>query len=186
MDTKKMLKIAAIALVSIILSVAVYMLIKHCVLNEPLEVVSMNSEQINMGSNIGMGSTTMEPGLVEEPQMREDPLTVNSYEEDRPFSGATLTEQYNSMERGQGDIVPMDLLPNNDAAAVFAAENPNANIQSVNYLTAGFNNGIDSRGGTMKNASRDIRGDIHIPKVYVGPWNQSTYEPDPYANALCN
>ncbi len=175
-------------IVAVLLALAVYMLIKKYILNESMEVVSMNSDQLQMDSNIGLGTTmmssmsSMESGA--EQQLQEDPLKVQSYEEDRPFSGAKLDASYNSMSNGHGDIVPMDLLPNNDAAAVFAAENPQGNVQDVNYLTAGFNIGIDSRGGVMKNPSLDIRGDIPIPKAYVGPWGQSTYEPDLYKK-LC-
>lgn len=188
MDLKEILKKLGMVVGAIILALLVYLLVKNYILAEPMEVVSMNSDQLQMDSNIGMGTTMLasEASMQQnaEQQLQEDPLKIQSYEEDRPFPGAKLDSSYKSASEGHGDIVPMDLLPNNDAAAVFAAENPTGNVQDVNYLTAGFNIGIDSRGGTMKNPSLDIRGDIPIPKAYVGPWGQSTYEPDLYKK-LC-
>lgn len=38
--------------------------------------------------------------------------------------------------------------------------------------------GTDSRGASLKNASRDPRGDIPIPKMEVGPFLQSDIDPD--------
>ncbi len=188
MDLKQIGKSLLMLIAAVVLALLVYMILKKFILSEPMEVVSMNSDQLQMDSNIGMGTTVMmsEDSLQTNAiqQLQEEPLRVQSYEEDRPFPGAKLDSTYKSASEGHGDIVPMDLLPNNDAAAVFAAENPNGNVQDVNYLTAGFNIGIDSRGGTMKNPSLDIRGDIPIPKAYVGPWGQSTYEPDLYKK-LC-
>lgn len=41
-----------------------------------------------------------------------------------------------------------------------------------------FSIGIDPIGNTLKNPSYDIRSEPPIPKQNVGPWNNSTYEPD--------
>ena len=38
--------------------------------------------------------------------------------------------------------------------------------------------GIDTIGQTMKNANLQLRSDPTIQKQSVGPWNNSTYEPD--------
>jgi hypothetical protein len=97
------------------------------------------------------------------------------------FSGGDFSGS-SAPQGASGDIVPMDLLPNNNAAAVFAEQNPMGEgiSQGQNFLTAGFNIGVDTRGGSMKNPTLDIRPEPLIPKVDVGPWNQSTYEPDMY------
>ena len=38
--------------------------------------------------------------------------------------------------------------------------------------------GLDTIGQTMKNANLQLRSDPTIAKQNVGPWNNSTYEPD--------
>ena len=45
--------------------------------------------------------------------------------------------------------------------------------------------GTDSRGASMKNASRDLRGGIPIPKQEVGPFLQSNIDPDTNIRPLC-
>jgi hypothetical protein len=74
-----------------------------------------------------------------------------------------------------------ELLPS-DQNSQWAALNPvsmnSGNIMSDNLLQAGYHIGLDTIGQTMKNANLQLRSDPIIPKVDVGPWNQSTYEPD--------
>jgi hypothetical protein len=76
---------------------------------------------------------------------------------------------------------PNELLPV-DANSQWAALNPvNMNQGSIlngDMLQAGYHIGLDTIGQTMKNANLQIRSDPIIPKQDVGPWNQSTYEPD--------
>lgn len=76
---------------------------------------------------------------------------------------------------------PSDLLPA-DANSQWAALNPvNMNQGSIlngDMLQAGYHIGLDSIGQSMKNANLQLRCDPIIPKQEVGPWNQSTYEPD--------
>ena len=52
------------------------------------------------------------------------------------------------------------------------------NIIAGDMLQAGYHIGLDTIGQTMKNANLQLRSDPIIPKQSVGPWNQSTYEPD--------
>jgi len=76
---------------------------------------------------------------------------------------------------------PAELLPA-DQHSEWAALNPvsmtSGNIMSGDLLQAGYHIGLDTIGQTMKNANLQLRSDPIIPKVDVGPWNQSTYEPD--------
>ena len=51
-------------------------------------------------------------------------------------------------------------------------------ILNGDMLQAGYHIGLDTIGQTMKNANLQLRSDPIIPKQEVGPWNQSTYEPD--------
>ena len=76
---------------------------------------------------------------------------------------------------------PNDLLPQ-DQNSEWAALNPvnmsQGNIIAGDMLQAGYHIGLDTIGQTMKNANLQLRSDPIIPKQSVGPWNQSTYEPD--------
>jgi hypothetical protein len=74
---------------------------------------------------------------------------------------------------------PADLLPN-DANSKWASLNPVSqnNPQLPDMLQAGYHIGLDTIGQTMKNANLQLRSDPIISKVDVGPWNQSTLEPD--------
>lgn len=76
---------------------------------------------------------------------------------------------------------PNDLLPQ-DQNSEWAALNPvnmsQGNIIAGDMLQAGYHIGLDTIGQTLKNANLQLRSDPIIPKQNVGPWNQSTYEPD--------
>jgi hypothetical protein len=80
---------------------------------------------------------------------------------------------------GQPVANPQDLLPI-DKNSQWAALNPvnNGNPQIPDLLQAGNLIGLDTIGQTLKNANLQLRSDPIIPKKDVGPWNQSTYEPD--------
>lgn len=74
---------------------------------------------------------------------------------------------------------PDDLLPK-DVNSEWAALNPSGKgeLANVNLLKAGYHIGIDTIGQTLRNANLQIRSEPPNPQVYVGPWNQSTIEPD--------
>jgi hypothetical protein len=80
-----------------------------------------------------------------------------------------------------GPANPNELLPT-DANSQWAALNPvNMNQGSMlngDMLQAGYHIGLDTIGQTLKNPNLQLRSDPIIPKQDVGPWNQSTYEPD--------
>jgi len=50
-------------------------------------------------------------------------------------------------------------------------------IANVNFLTAGYQIGVDTVGSSMKNANQQLRSDPPAPQVVVSPWMQSTIEP---------
>lgn len=173
LDLKSVLSNLAILVIAIVLAVLAWMFIKK--MTEPMEIVNINQD-----SSVGVGSSVSQEAVLSSEPMESE--QVQPMQDD--FNGSPVSS-LNFNANGDSEIVPMDLLPNNDAAAVFAEENPTGNVQSVEYLSAGFNIGMDTRGGTMKNATRDIRPEPHIPKQYVGPFYNSTYEPDLYRGNLC-
>ena len=115
------------------------------------------------------------------------------------YSGAK-TMNLDGMETGLGNAAPVveqkpvtqvadtkqianpnELLPA-DQNSQWAALNPvnmsQGNIIAGDMLQAGYHIGLDTIGQTLKNANLQLRSDPIIPKQNVGPWNQSTYEPD--------
>jgi hypothetical protein len=76
---------------------------------------------------------------------------------------------------------PDQLLPK-DENSKWGEMNPvstSVNGQALpDLLNAVSRIGIDTIGQTMKNANLQLRSDPTIQKQSVGPWNNSTYEPD--------
>lgn len=76
---------------------------------------------------------------------------------------------------------PSDLLPK-DKNSQWAALNPNTmnqgDVMMPDLLQAGYHIGLDTIGQTLRNANLQLRSDPVISKSDIGPWNQSTIEPD--------
>jgi hypothetical protein len=76
---------------------------------------------------------------------------------------------------------PTDLLPQ-DKNSEWAALNPVAmnqgNVAMPDLLQAGYHIGLDTIGQSLRNANLQLRSDPIIKRADIGPWNQSTIEPD--------
>jgi hypothetical protein len=76
---------------------------------------------------------------------------------------------------------PSDLLPK-DSNSQWASLNPSSmnqgDILMPDLLQAGYHIGLDTIGQSLRNANLQLRSDPIIPKSDIGPWNQSTIEPD--------
>ena len=74
---------------------------------------------------------------------------------------------------------PVDLLPR-DTNSEWAQLNPNGvgDLQNISLLKAGHHVGINTVGSNLRNANLQIRSEPVIPKSSVGPWLNSTIEPD--------
>ena len=84
-----------------------------------------------------------------------------------------------------GIMNPSELLPK-DVNQQWAQLNPsgNADFNNVNLLAAGYLNGIDTVGSTMRNANLQVRSEPPNPTSQVSPWSQSTIEPDKFRQEL--
>jgi hypothetical protein len=51
-------------------------------------------------------------------------------------------------------------------------------VAMPDLLQAGYHIGLDTIGQTLRNANLQLRSDPIIQKQDIGPWNQSTIEPD--------
>ena len=75
---------------------------------------------------------------------------------------------------------PSHLLPT-DQNSQWAALNPvgsSNNAMLPDLLQAGYHIGLDTIGQTLRNPNYQLRSDPIIPVQQIGPWNQSTIEPD--------
>ena len=76
------------------------------------------------------------------------------------------------------------LLPQPSVDAQDFAQYAPQNLESQNFLTATQWIGVNTQGSSLRNANYDIRSNPIIPKEDVGPWMQSTIDPDVYTNDL--
>ena len=74
------------------------------------------------------------------------------------------------------DLLPMDNAMDNNWSAV--NQRGAGELANINLLKAGFHAGIDTVGGTLRNANLQIRSEPANPKTQVSPWLNSTIEPD--------
>lgn len=74
-------------------------------------------------------------------------------------------------------LVPQDLLPREGG---FAESNPapQGTLSNRNFFESGYHGGLNTQSNTKRNGNRQLRSDPLIPRRDVGPWAQSTYEPD--------
>jgi hypothetical protein len=77
-------------------------------------------------------------------------------------------------------ITPEDLLPKSNMAADFENQFPvgAGDLTSKNFLTAGFNTGINTVSSSLRNANLQLRSDPYIPPKEITPFNQTTMTPD--------
>lgn len=105
----------------------------------------------------------------EQQQMYDAP--VNQVAPNTPSAGYALQPVAN----------PSDLLPI-DQNSQWSALNPSTmtqgNVLMPDLLQAGYHIGLDTIGQSLRNANLQLRSDPIIPKSDVGPWNNSTMEPD--------
>ena len=95
---------------------------------------------------------------------------------DMDMGMSNITESYTNASESEDTT---GLLPN-DQNSQWASLNPvsGGNIAAPDLLQAGFNIGLDTIGQTLRNPNYQLRSDPIITKQNVGPWMQSTIEPD--------
>lgn len=76
-------------------------------------------------------------------------------------------------------VDPSELLPR-DENSEWAKLNPVAagDINNVNLLQAGYHIGINTVSSSLRNANLQLRSEPPNPQMSVGPWNNTTIEPD--------
>lgn len=76
-------------------------------------------------------------------------------------------------------LTASDLLPGYSKDSWFDNPDVGIKVEDANLMADALSKiGVDTVGTTQKNPSYDLRGTIPCPKFVVGPWNNSTVEPD--------
>jgi hypothetical protein len=76
------------------------------------------------------------------------------------------------------------LLPRPSIQAQDFAKYAPKELGAQNFLTATQWIGVNTQGSSLRNANYDIRANPVISKKDVGPWAQSTIDPDVYTKPL--
>ena len=104
------------------------------------------------------------------------------------FDKATTNLNMPSTVESSGDMItsggcgkeitnPADLLPKSGSS--FDVGAPSDPLSQVNLLSAGHHVGINTVGGSLRNANRQVRSEPPNPVTKnLCPWNNSTIEPD--------
>jgi len=76
-------------------------------------------------------------------------------------------------------VDPAELLPK-DSNSQWSELNPSGDgdLKNVNLLKSGYHAGIDTVGGSLRNANLQVRSEPPNPQVKVSPWQNTTIEPD--------
>ena len=107
--------------------------------------------------------------------------------EDEPYDDSMDAED--SIPQVMKPAMPLltpssQLLPKVTPEAADFSQFAPKNLQAQNFLTATQWVGVNTQGSSLKNANYDLRANPLIPKADVGPWAQSTIEPNLYAKEL--
>ena len=142
-------------------------------------LMSYSGEKYNFSDNMATGSSNMygpgpNPNLV--PSMHNNSADVSAH---KAVSSAAVQPVAQGGYTSQNVVNPSDLLPT-DQNSQWSSLNPvnQGNPITPDLLQAGHHIGLDTIGQSLKNPNLQLRSDPYIPKSVVGPWNQSTYEPD--------
>lgn len=120
----------------------------------------------------------MEDGAVKEGEEEKEEMKSSLAETVPGVSG--VSEAFTAANYSAKEVAnPSELLPKDDNSQ-WSSLNPSVQHapNTPDLLQAGIHVGLDTVGQTMKNANLQLRSDPVIPKADIGPWNQSTVEPD--------
>ena len=188
MDNLKILIIGALCL---LIAVVVYMIMNQKESFSSCEYDNFNSEPMDdyvRGANVDEVASA--PACVVESKGDSEPGPSNLYssspkkildDADDPVSGnETPVDCF-----PKGHLNPVDLLPS-DKATAWSHANPvgKGALEDQNFLSAGYHVGINTVGQSLRNANMQIRSEPPNPTKKVGPWMQSTIEPDLYRKQL--
>lgn len=131
------------------------------------------------GSASGPSPSPSQQGPAPAPESSNPGNSLSSYGQDSmgsvPMAAANKPKDCYPREQ----LNPTELLPS-DVNSAWAAVNPHGagDIQGKNFLSAGALVGVNTVGQSLRNANYQLRSEPPNPQVQVGPWMQTTIEPD--------
>jgi hypothetical protein len=138
---------------------------------------SYSGSKMNVFDQMGDGSASVQqigPIITKNPHSAGPPSDAQM---DAPTTDSAVPNGYAK----QNVANPSDLLPK-DANSQWSALNPSSmnkgDVLMPDLLQAGYHIGLDTIGQTLRNPNLQLRSDPVIQKADIGPWNQSTIEPD--------
>ena len=152
-----------------------------------------NMSSTTIGGAIGCSN----PGISSIPANSDTEFKSNQL----PVNAAPLTENFQTGGAEEDAVEPQpideinqimssDLLPGTgdgmwgDATPQVDTAPELPNLEGDQYLQCGYLSGINTVGSSLRNANQQIRNDPIIALKDVGPWNQTTIEPDMNRKAL--
>lgn len=103
-------------------------------------------------------------------------------------TGLTTTKHGNDSAAtagAPGYVDPSELLPKNmDTEFGASAMVSNNDLSEINLLSAGHHAGINTVGSSLRNPNLQLRSEPANPRAAVGPFLNSTIEPDMYRRPL--
>lgn len=77
-------------------------------------------------------------------------------------------------------VTAAELLPREDPYNMWSQVNPDnpGHLADKNFLESDHHFGLNTVGNSLRNANQQVRSDPAIAQIAVGPWNQSTIDPD--------
>ena len=129
---------------------------------------------------------------LEEDEDYEESEGEEDYEEDEAsdaggegYDNFEGEEQYQNASRQQPLLsASSSLLPKQNTKMAGFAEFAPKGLQGQNFLEASKYIGVNTQGSSLRNANYDLRAAPTIPRRQVGPWSQSTIDPDPFRKPL--
>ena len=134
----------------------------------------MNYGNLKASVQSGMSTGDNAPAVSSAPKAS---VPDNEYQTVQGISTSTHGLPPSCMKQSTMD--PKELLPK-DANSEWASLNPSGSgeLSDVNLLKAGHHIGINTVGQSLRNANLQIRSEPPNPQMNVGPWHQTTMEPD--------
>ena len=92
------------------------------------------------------------------------------------LTGGVNANSMNHPINNPSDLLPKDNSMDNNWSDV--NQRGAGELSNISLLKAGYHAGIDTVGGTLRNANLQLRSEPPNPKTQVSPWSNSTIEPD--------
>jgi len=177
MDNHFVLRIVLIVLAALVLIA----LVNHYQTKQSTKSSEKFYDDVKQAASYGPQSPSAMPIYADENVMKADAVNPSKEMNNETYRSVDFNSQALPNDCFPKDrLTADDLLPHDAANSTWSQVNPagQGDVQGQNFLTAGFNVGINTVGSTMRNANLQVRSEPPNPQIAVGPFNNSTITPD--------